>query len=184
MTPLSISFVCYPPNEPQHQGALTARCSRFISELGQHIHSPLTTYNRLHEAPGSDFIVLSGADARAALESYPIDAQPGFARRLIPINASRPRILERLLEPLSVPCAVDAMSLAEWEQTDASQLGARGIYGLREVGKAVGATCLLFESERYCFLQSAVHNGLPHLLASYLTALLHYRTTASNTPGV
>jgi hypothetical protein len=167
MTPLSISFVCYPPNEPQHQGALTARCSRFISELGQHIHSPLTTYNRLHEAPGSDFIVLSGADARAALESYPIDAQPGFARRLIPINASRPRILERLLEPLSVPCAVDAMSLAECE-----------------VGKAVGATCLLFESERYCFLQSAVHNGLPHLLASYLTALLHYRTTASNTPGV
>jgi hypothetical protein len=173
MTSLSVAFVYQSP--AAHPGQGMAVYSRFVAELGQHAASPLETFGRLHEVPESAFIIFAGDDARATLESYPVDQRPSIAARLIPINASRPRIFERLLEPLSIPGAIDSMSLLEWEMQNSSTKGTRGLYGLREIGNAAGAECRLFESKHYCFLQSATHTGLPHLLADYLLALLSVR---------
>jgi len=124
MTSLSVAFVYQ--SSGAHPGQGMTAYSRFVAELGQHAASPLKTFGRLHEAPESDFIIFAGDDARATLESYPADQRPGIAARLIPINASRPRIFERLLEPLSIPGAIDSMSLLEWEQQTRAALAREG----------------------------------------------------------
>jgi hypothetical protein len=63
------------------------------------------------------------------------------------------------------------MSLSEWESTTPLTIGARGLYGRKDVRSQIGASCLLFESERYCYFQSSTHRGLPHLVVDYLEAL-------------
>jgi hypothetical protein len=57
--------------------------------------------------------------------------------------------------------------MLEWKISKPEQEGTRGLDGLREVGKSVGASCLGVQSERYCFLEISAHRGLPHLLADY-----------------
>lgn len=171
MTPLAITFVYQWTRDMSHRDISAAQeYARFIDELGGHAASPIQTIEQLREAPTSDFIVFAGADVRVSLNECPIDQQPSIARRLIPINASRPRIFETLLEPLSLAAAIDDLSMLEWKIRKPEQAGTRGLHGLREVANSVGASCLIFQSARYCFLESSTHRGLPHLLADYLSA--------------
>ena len=111
-----------------------------------------------------------------ALDECSAEQRIELAGRLVPIETSRIRIFEELLEPLSLAAAIDSMSMMEWERGDPHQVGTRGLYGRRDVGQLVGAACLLFKSERYCYLQSPTHRGLPHLLADYLNALGEQRS--------
>jgi hypothetical protein len=171
MNSLSITFVYQWTRDLPHRDISAAReYDRFIEELACHASSSIQTIEQLHEAPTSDFIVFAGADARASLNDCPLEQQPSISRRLVPINASRPKIFEKLLEPLSLPAAIDDLSMLEWKLSAPSQVGTRGLHGLREVGRLASASCLIFQSERYCFLESPTHRGLPHLLADYLTA--------------
>jgi hypothetical protein len=94
------------------------------------------------------------------------------AARLVPIQVSGTRIFERILENLSVAAAIDGMSYQEWQGRDPAKQTAHGLYGLHQIGQLAGGECVsLFQSERYCYLQSFAHFGLPHLLADYLAAL-------------
>lgn len=171
MNPLSITFVYQRARELPHRDISAAKeHARFIEELAGCAGCPIQTIEQLSDAPASDFVVFAGADARVSLSECPVEHQSSIARRLIPINASRPRIFETLLEPLSLPAAIDGLSMMEWKVGDSHRTGARGLHGLREVGRLAGASCLLFQSERYCFLESPTHRGLPHLLADYLIA--------------
>jgi hypothetical protein len=171
MNSLSITFVFqWTRDLPYRDNSAAKQHTRFIKELAHHAGSSIQTIEQLREAPESDFIVFTGADARVSLNECPIEQRASITRRLIPINTSRSGILETLLEPLSLPAAIDALSMVEWEIWPPDRVGTRGLHGLREVGKLVGASCLIFESERYCFLESSTHRGLPHLLADYLVA--------------
>jgi hypothetical protein len=171
MTPPAITFVYQWTRDMPHRDISAAKeYARFLEELAGYAASPIQTIEQLREAPATDFIVFAGADVRVSLNECSIDQQPAIARRLIPINASRPRIFEMLLEPLSLAAAVDDLSMLEWKTRKPEQAGTRGLHGLREVGNSVGANCLIFQSERYCFLESSIHRGLPHLLAEYLSA--------------
>lgn len=171
MTPPAITFVYQWTRDMPHRDISAANeYARFTDELGGYAASPIQTIEQLREAPASDFIVFAGADVRISLNECPVDQQSAIARRLIPINASRSKIFETLLEPLSLAAAIDDLSMLEWKIRKPEQAGTRGLHGLREVGNSVGASCLIFQSERYCFLESSTHRGLPHLLADYLSA--------------
>jgi hypothetical protein len=171
MNSLSITFVYQWTRDLPHRDISAAEeHARFIEELACHAASPIRTIEQLREAPASDFIVFAGADARISLSECPVEQQASIARRLVPINASRTRIFEELLEPLSLPAAIDDFSMLEWRVRPPDQVGTRGLHGLRDVGRLAGANCLIFQSERYCFLESSTHRGLPHLLADYLIA--------------
>ena len=120
-------------------------------------------------APSEGFIFLSGsAHPKISLDECAPERRRDLASRLISVGEDRVDILQELLEGLSVAAAIDFMTFAEWKSDTRGQRGARGPYGLRHIGALVGATCLLFESPRYCYLQSSTHFGLPHLLADYL----------------
>jgi hypothetical protein len=180
---LPVSFVCYVPDDPKRWLAVSQGHARFFSEVGRHAGSPLKTYRAPHDAPETDFLLLAGADVRTVLALYPLAVRASFARRLIPINVSRPKIFESILEPLAIPGAVDPMSIVEWEH-DENRPGAWGLFGIRDVGAKIGAACVLYSSERYCFLQSDAHRGLPDLLVSYLTAYAAARTAEhASAPG-
>src|SRR3954465_7528231 len=154
-TPLAVTFVYQWTRDMPHRDISAAReYARFIDELGGHAASPIQTIDQLRDAPTSHFIVFAGADVRVSLNECPIDQQPTIARRLIPINASRPKIFETLLEPLSLAATSDDLSMLEWKISAPEQTGTRGLHGLHDVGKMVGAGCLIFQSERYCFLVS------------------------------
>lgn len=171
MNPLSITFVYQSTRDLPHRDVSAAKqYARFLDELARHAGSPIPTIEQLREAPASDFIVFAGSDARVALNACPTEQQDSIARRLIPLNASRPGIFENLLEPFSLAGAIDVLAMREWEVGETPQVKARGLHGLREVGRLAGARCLLFYSERYCFLESPIHRELPHLLADYLIA--------------
>jgi hypothetical protein len=171
MIRVPITFVHQPL--PTDSSADTQRYARFIGEV-EHFAgvSVRQVQGSLRDVASSEGIILmnTSVDPVLALDEFSAAGRAELAARLVPISESRIRIFERLLEPLSLPAAIDTMTFMEWESDDPNSLGARGPYGRRDVGHLVGASCLLFESERYCYLQSPTHHGLPHLLADYLTA--------------
>jgi hypothetical protein len=171
MNTLDITFVYQRTRDlPDRPVSASREYARFIDELAHHAGSAIQTIEQLRDAPESDFIVFGGADVRVSLNECPIEQRACIARRLVPINASRSGIFENLLEPLSLAGAIDALSMVEWKMWEPYRVGTRGLHGLRDVGRLAGASCLIFESERYCFLESSTHRGLPHLLADYLVA--------------
>ena len=91
------------------------------------------------------------------------------ARRLVALGESRVAVFDELLEPLSIAAAVDTMTFMEWRGDSTTARDTRGPYGRRDIGALVGASPLIYKSERYCYLHSKTHHGLPHLLADYLT---------------
>lgn len=171
MTSLSLTFVCHPFG-PTLMSSGPERYMPFVDAVGRYGGQsvPFIQASLRDAAPTSGFVLFAGANVKAALEECPLARRSELASRLIPIDASRTRILERLLEPLSLAAAIDDMSLREWE-TQTERLGASGLFGLQDVGKRVGAESLLYESERYCYLRSPTHHGLPHLLVDYLKEL-------------
>jgi hypothetical protein len=179
MTLTQITFVSEPARLPHVPGAIgPERFDRFLAAVEQHAGFPV---GRVHGflrdvAPAAGFILLdASADPEMVLDELPPEQRSELASRLVPIGVGQTRIFERVLENLSVPAAVDGLSLFEWETADPAAPGARGLHGLRDIGQLVGASCLLFESARYCYLTSPVHHGLPHLLVDYLGALTRHR---------
>lgn len=168
MTSLSVAFVYQrEPNLPHRDISTAMLYERFLKEVERHASCTIGLTEELQEAPESDFIVFAGADLRATLQRYSAGDQVAFSRRLVPMNASSSDIFEGLLEPLSLPAAIDSMSFAGWHL---GQTGARGLHGLRSIGSTIGASCLVFQSENYCYFKSERHQGLPHLLVDYLNA--------------
>lgn len=176
ITTLRIAYVDEAPGPFPSEDDLGPKYLRFISELEQHLGIRAERFRKVEEALGFDFILLSGADVGNVLRRLADDIGDRFKQRVIPLNASRSKIFERLLEPYKIPAAVDTLSLIEdWMLVTESGLTARALYGLRDIGILIGASCFVFpQSEHYCNLQSKTHQGLPHLLASYLS-MLHSR---------
>lgn len=173
MIRIPITWVYEPPRQPIAPMEVGVEgYASFIEEVGRHagVRIPLIEGFLRDVAPAEGLILFNGSvHPRLALAECAAEEQAQLASRLVPIWLDRARILEGLLEPLSLPAAVDDMTIAEWEG-DRAGSGAWGPYGLRDIGKLVGASCALFESARYCYLHSPTHQGLPHLLADYLAA--------------
>jgi hypothetical protein len=172
--PIPITWVDEPRRGPPNSmPSGSQRYARFINEVGRFagVSIPLVQGFLREVAPSEGIILLDGsAHPTLVLDECAAEERADLARRLVPIDESRIRIFENLLEPLSLPAAVDGMTLMEWESEDPDKPGAYGPYGRRDIAQLVGASCLMYESERYCYLHSLTHNGLPHLLADYLTA--------------
>ena len=174
MIAVPITWVYVPPlRPPDAMSSGPERYAGLIAEIGRfaEVSIPMVQGPLWSVAPLQGIILMSGASHPVvAINECAPERRIDLARRLVPIDVGRTRVFEELLEPLSLPAAVDSMTHLEWEGADPNKPGARGPYGLREIGRLVGASCLLFESERYCYLHSPTHHGLPHLLADYLTA--------------
>lgn len=177
MMPLKITWVCEPHDSPSfHLGPN----QRFIDEIGRHtgVTVPRVSGRLCDVAPDEGFILLSASHPGESLAACATELQQKLAARMVPLDVSRSRIFDRVLEGLSVPAAVDSVSHLEWSQAAPDVTGARGPYGLRSIGTTLGAPCGdgVEGSRNYCYLTSATHQGLPHLLADFLIAL-HKTTT-------
>ena len=176
MTELTLHFVHEPSRLDSVPGSVFAgpeRYDRFVSELERYTGTGVSRASgRLCDvAPADGLVLLDGTvDVRESIAECSPDMQADLLTRVIPFGVGRTRIFEKLLEPLSLLAAIDVLSFWEWDTQEPDTSGARGLYGLREVGARIGASCLVFESARYCYLQSEAHHGLPHLLADYLRA--------------
>jgi hypothetical protein len=172
--PVPITWVYEPDREPPTpMSAGPEYYARFIDEVGRFagVSIPMVEGFLRDVAPSEGIILLNGsADVVLVLDECAAEGLADLTRRLVPISEGPIRIFEKLLEPLSLPAAVDWMTHGEWEHADPNKPGAYGPYGRRDIGQLVGARCLMYESERYCYLHSPTHHGLPHLLADYLTA--------------
>ena len=125
------------------------------------------------------YIIFDGIDAGVALLSCNVETRSEIASRMIPINASRPRIFQKLLEKYALAGAIDGMSMAEWESVNSE--GAHGLFGRKDIAARIGAVPDFLESERYAYLKSSTHHGLPHLVADYICALSAARDSAPST---
>lgn len=152
--------------------------SSFLDELAAHTGA----YVAVEECflrdlqTAADFVLLSASVAPSlALAECAPELQTELAQKLVPMQVSTTGIFE-MLEKFSLPAAVTSLALAEWEATRLDRPRASGLHGQREIGHAAGASCVdLFTSERYCYLESKTHRGLPHLLADYLQAWARLR---------
>jgi hypothetical protein len=172
MTTVEISFLH--EHSEQSPSVNPDRYGRFLDEVS-HYHGanvPSIEGALQDVARPRGFILFVGSHVEVALNRCEPEVRRRLAARLLPIEVlNRPKIFERVLEPLSLAGAIDSMSLSEWMSTAATKVGARGLYGRKDVRSQIGASCLLFESERYCYFQSGTHQGLPHLVVDYLKAL-------------
>ena len=125
--------------------------------------------------PAHGFVLLHSADPHEALAACAPAQRAGTSARIVLLDVSRSRIFSSVLESLRVAAALDYASHLAWARGRSARPDgeACGLYGLRSVGTAIGATCdpSMGASENYGFLISAAHEGLPHLLADYLAAL-------------
>jgi hypothetical protein len=143
---------------------------QFFDTLGERLGITITKTigNLVEVAPERGFVVMTTPFRHPTLDH-------DLRSRTIPIGESRPKILQRVLEPYQLPAAIDSMSVSEW-RSDAERMvkGAKGLWGRHEIAEKIGARCstiFLFRSEHYAYLSSDHHDGLPHLLADYLRAL-------------
>jgi hypothetical protein len=147
--------------------------AKFMTALQRQRGISLTVIERrlaeVIDLPG--YLLFGGADCLVALFECPVERQSSVALRLVPLNASRPKIFQKLLEPYSLAGAIDDMSLLEWESPNVGPIDAHGLFGRKDIANLIGATPDFLISERYAYLKSSTHDGLPHLLADYLVAL-------------
>lgn len=183
MTAPKITWVNEPNDSPMmHLGPDPA----FVAEVGRFagVRVPLVEGRLLDVAPSDGYILLNASSPGEALHGANPEVVTDLASRLVPLDMGTAGIWKRL-EALSYPAWVSTSSQMSWRNGEGSQ----GIYGLREVGTRIGATCdphggwdpnahNAVGSERYCFLVSDRHEGLPHLLADYLITLHEVRTRA------
>jgi hypothetical protein len=176
MIDLQISLVSEPARLPcDYPVAGPEQYNRFVAAVERHLGSAVERrYGFLRDvAPSTGFILLDGsAHPEIVLEECSAKGLGELASRLVPLGRSQTRIFENVLEKLEVPAAVDGLSFVEWEAADPDAIGAWGPYGRSDIAPLIGAKCVLYESPRYCYLQSASHYGLPHLLVDYLRALV------------
>jgi hypothetical protein len=152
--------------------------SPFLDELAAHTGASIAVERSflrdIH--PAADFVLLSASIAPSlALAECALQRRAELASKLVPLRISNTDIFETL-EELSLPAAITSLALVEWRASRHDGLPASGLHGQREIGQAAGASCVkLFQSQRYCYLESKIHHGLPHLLADYLRAWARFR---------
>lgn len=174
MSGLSIRWIREPDESPRFHMAYDETFVRAVA-----VHAGIAiepTDGRLCDhVPARGFVLLHSAHPHEALAACVPADRDGIAARVVLIEVSRSRIFSSVLESLRVAAAVDYASHLAWSREPSSLANgeACGLYGLRSIASAIGATCdpSAGTSENYCFLNSAAHEGLPHLLADYLGAL-------------
>ena len=168
-----ITLVYEPPRlPPTPMRSGPERFAGFLDELSRYAGAVRVIEGRLSEvAPAAGFVLLAGGVHPAmALDECSPEQRLDLATRLVPLGTSQKGIFA-LLEEWLLPAAVENLALVEWEAAEQDEIGARGLYGRRDVGQRAGASCVeLFSSAHYCYLQSVKHHGLPHLLVDYLSA--------------
>ena len=115
-------------------------------------------------------LLVPAGDLQRSLAACGPELAKNLPSRLVLFDVSRQPLLETL-ERYRVAGAVDSLSLAQWLAQPSP--GAVGPYGLRQLAREVGATCVPlapYGSRHYCLYESDRHQGLPHLLADYLRA--------------
>jgi hypothetical protein len=171
-----LATLIYEPSELP-RGPFSAgpeRYEEFLGQLSTHLGAKVPLIEtHLRDLDPQGFVLLhAGRDVRQVLADCAPEIRKRLVNRLIPLAVSHAHIFE-LLEELSLPAAVGSLSLSEWEAREPDDVGACGPHGLRDVAKCISAGCVeLYESKsnRYCYLESPTHHGLPHLLADYLRA--------------
>ncbi len=178
MTKLRITWVYDAADDGRAPRVNLGRDEQLINEIGRcaGISIPFVE-GRLPDVGPQDGFILWNAHGRDLAEPFAADTAERaaslvdrFANRLIQIDASTSRIFIGL-ERLCIAAAIDVESHRHWARGASSR--AQGIYGRRETAEAIGAVCddQRHGSEHYCYIVSDRHDGLPHLLADYLSAL-------------
>jgi hypothetical protein len=170
MTTFQITFISEPRLPCDYPVAGPEQYDPFLAAVERHLGSAVDRrYGFLRDvAPSTGIILLDGsAHPETVLKECAANGLGELALRTVPLGVSKTRIFENVLERLEVPAAVDGFSHASWNP---DEIGAYGPYGLRDIAPHIGACCALYESPRYCYLQSDTHYGLPHLLVDYLRA--------------
>lgn len=187
MKPLSITYVHEPPRVvPDPYPIRPERYDQFINAVGRSARCRVRRVRGFLKdlVLGEGFILLNTrVHPGLALDECAPAARAGLAARMIPIELTQGTICESVLEPLSLAGGIDSLSLFDWDLSQwapAVRPGARGLYGLRDVGLRVGAACELLESPRYGYFTSARHSGLPDLLVDYLRELASVRARTQN----
>lgn len=153
----------------------------FVEEVGRRAGRVPPIIGCLRDAlPLDGFILFDSLSHPAlALEAYPPAIRAEIAARLVPIGIVDigERVYSKVLEPFSVAAAIDVISILQWEGSDHNLTEAHGLYGLHAIAALIGAEqeSAVSRSERYCYLKSHSHYGLPHLLLDYLSALAESR---------
>lgn len=185
MTLPPITFVTESPTTDPMPGYAGPRIFLpFIEELEQRAAMPIPVrYGLLKEAlPLEGFILLDSPNHPVmTLDEQAPELRAKLAEWIVPIGIHDVghKVYSKVLEPLSLPAAIDGASFQDWRSSSKHGIGARGLYGLHAIAHLIGAECedAFSLSERYCYLTSRVHFGLPHLLLDYLTALANTRAT-------
>lgn len=175
MTALKITWVYEPHDSPRYH---LGRDQRFVDAIARHagVDIPLLEGRLADLAPPDGFILLNSSDPGTALRACPPEQRAELAPRLVPLDVSQSRIYQRILDGLGVAAAVDSFAHGGWTN---STPGEHGLYGLRAVAAAIGATCTADGSEGYCYLSGPPARELPQLIADYLRALHARRTSAA-----
>jgi len=183
MTSLKITWVYEPQVGAEHPTAMGLdHFAPFVEQVGRYasVTIPRTDGRLCDVAPDDGFILLKTSSTHRSLTECSDERRADLASRIVPLGVSQTRVFENLLEPLSIPAAVDSMTHFEWTGSAPDALGADGLLGLKAIGAQIGANCPFLSSERYCYLSSKTHHGLPHLLADYLAALHAARQQAGS----
>ncbi len=145
--------------------------SSFVKALGRQLNMKIES-RREHLVDAvsvlADFYILAGFDCEVELLRCPEPVRADIAARLVPINASRPKIFQKLLERYCVAAAIDSMSIAEWGADP--RPGVAGIFGRKDVAEDICATQEFLSSERYAYLKCPLTADLPAFLVAYLMA--------------
>lgn len=164
--PVQVVLLAQPPFDLEdHQ--------RLADAVERHAGAPVRRLKgSLAQLDADGFVVLVALDPQLALRECTPEQAVAMLPRLVAFAAG-PREALRSLEEVPTAAVIDRLSLLEWSgDPDPDPNGwARGPAGLRSLAQPIGATCSsLFTGVRHCLLESAMHDGLPHLLVDYLRA--------------
>lgn len=177
MTPMRITWICEPGESPSFHLSPDEELVRRVAEHAG-VDIPRVDGQLVDHVPAEGFILLRSVRPHEALAACRPEEWAGLAARVIAMDVSRSRIFSHLLDGLGLAAAIDYPSHLEWQRS--GRAGRAGLFGQKAVAAALGAICDpgAGSSDRYCYLTSEVHDGLPHLLADYLRVLGELRDRA------
>ena len=182
MSALKIVFVDV-GGESETSNETAETMTRFVRELAEHVGAAVDSVRSLtpETVTGHDFVLVNTSHPEVLLESLAPEYRGELARRLVAIGISRSsnRTLQ-LMEQLSLPAVVKGNSFEHWdERADALQMGAYGLYGLRDIGALIGAECMLHTSGTYGYIDRTPR-GITKLLGDYLVELHRQRSSGDH----